>query len=1117
MSQEAVAAVEELAPQHRPECPQAGSRAPSCDCPQVMFQASPADIVVYGGQAGGGKTWSLLAEPLRYIAFHPVTGFYAVIFRRTNPEIVAAGGLWDESHDVYGHTNGTPVEGKTTWRWPGGQRVEMHHLQHEKDARSWKGAQVPLILFDQLEEFTESQFWYLISRNRSTCGVRPYLRATANPVSVDDAVGGWLAKLIQWWWDPETGYAIPERSGVVRWFLRDMNSGELQWADDPEEFGEEASEAMSLTFIAATLDDNPKLLERDPSYRAKLRAQNKVDHERLAKGNWKIRPEAGNILNRGWFKTIPTLPPLVRVVRYWDKAATEGGGAASAGVAIGVDREGRYIVADVRAGHWGIAQREPIIRQTAVADSKRQEFRQVTTWVEQEPGSGGKESAINTITKTLAGFTAYADRATGDKIERMGPFAAQARVGNVYVLEAEWTEDYLAHLHQVQPKGVLLDQADASAGAFNKLTQGRKANRRKARSVSARGAAVGHERPTGGRMPKAPPQLTAREAKALVQGMVAKPYKVNQKFYDGDHWQDGDGWIGPRLQQDAKGAQTVETEISKLFTSRNAIREVVNRHRDAAGGKEGRWFLTPVEEREDLAQLGQDRQEERAQLEERYQQQDEAIGQLEALLTEWWDERRAPQVLGKALVHLLTGERAPLRLYVPEGKLERVEVREDGATRVTYQVPPGTFREQLDRIYLDAPSPTDAGVYEDPDTKAQAAIFLEVEEEGGESQARVHVSFLDEADLTVFRVMEPGDDPTSSTGVLDQVTLDLGGLLPIHDMKREPFITEQVRQQQKACNLAYTMIPRNVIGSGFLERLLFNVELPGTWVEDENAPGGERFVQDPFYTGAGTTNVLVGVETEDADGTVRRATPSAQYREPTSPEPSEQAGRAHYQAILEETDQAHVLIAGDATASGVSREQARATFEGSLRPTTKELEAAVRWLLSCTMAMARAFATSMDEGLPELDQLRPVASPVVDLGPVDPETRRAVMEEEEKGLRSREGAMEQLDIEDVDAEVARIERQPAHVVKLHRQVQEVVLEYVREGTTYLQAAKLAGVTDQDLLNLYAEVDSARETPSREEAAQDDEVAAVLQGTAAEGGATEEEVQAEEAAAVAAGA
>jgi hypothetical protein len=78
---------------------------------------------------------------------------------------------------------------------------------------AWKGAQITLICFDELTHFSAHQFFYMVSRNRSTCGVRPYIRATCNP----DA-DSWVADFLSWWIDPESGHPIRERAGVLRYF-----------------------------------------------------------------------------------------------------------------------------------------------------------------------------------------------------------------------------------------------------------------------------------------------------------------------------------------------------------------------------------------------------------------------------------------------------------------------------------------------------------------------------------------------------------------------------------------------------------------------------------------------------------------------------------------------------------------------------------------------------------------------------------------------------------------------------------------------------------------------------------------------------------------------------------
>ncbi len=146
--------------------------------PQETWLSSGADIAIYGGSAGGGKSWALLFEPLRHVA-NP--GFGAVIFRRTMPMITNEGGLWDESMGLYPLAGATPMIGSHDWRFPSGANVGFRHLQHEVTKLDWQGAQVALIGFDELTHFTESQFFYMFSRNRSMCGVRPYIRATTNP------------------------------------------------------------------------------------------------------------------------------------------------------------------------------------------------------------------------------------------------------------------------------------------------------------------------------------------------------------------------------------------------------------------------------------------------------------------------------------------------------------------------------------------------------------------------------------------------------------------------------------------------------------------------------------------------------------------------------------------------------------------------------------------------------------------------------------------------------------------------------------------------------------------------------------------------------------------------
>lgn len=306
--------------------------------PQTMFLSSSADVVIYGGSAGGGKSYALLLEPLRHIT--SVTGFGAVIFRRESPQITNEGGLWDTSQGIYGYFNGQPKVSLLRWDFPNGNSIRFAHLELEKDVRSWDGSQIPLLGFDELEHFSKSQFLYMLSRNRSLCGVPPYIRATCNPEPQS-----WILELIGWWID-DAGYAIKERSGVVRYFA--TVSGQFVTANTPEELLEKypGCAPKSFTFIHASIEDNAKLMQIDPGYVSNLKALPEHERERLLKGNWKVKRQ-GPLWKWGWFQRCEpaAVPALTRVVVGVDPSGGSGKGNDAQGiVAVGRGEDGRYYV-----------------------------------------------------------------------------------------------------------------------------------------------------------------------------------------------------------------------------------------------------------------------------------------------------------------------------------------------------------------------------------------------------------------------------------------------------------------------------------------------------------------------------------------------------------------------------------------------------------------------------------------------------------------------------------------------------------------------------------------------------------------------------------------------------
>lgn len=185
-------------------------------------------------------------------------------------------------------------------------------------------------------------------------------------------------------------------------------------------------------------------------------------------------PPGGGMFKVDQFKILESLPQsnhIIKSVRYWDKAGTEGGkGAFTVGVKISLLSNNTWVIEDVRRGRWGTHEREAIILDTAHFDGYN-----TVVWVEQEPGSGGKESAEGTI-RNLAGFAVYAERPTGDKAFRADPYSVQVNQGNIALLKAKWNMEFIEE-HRYFPYSIFKDQVDAAGGAWHKLVVRRIARR----------------------------------------------------------------------------------------------------------------------------------------------------------------------------------------------------------------------------------------------------------------------------------------------------------------------------------------------------------------------------------------------------------------------------------------------------------------------------------------------------------------------------------------------------------------------------------------------------------------------------------------------------------------
>ena len=264
---------------------------------QTEFLTCEADIVFYGGAKGGGKTCGLLLNAQQWLA-DDVNGY---ILRHLHSDFNEPGSIWHEANKYYGMLGIRP--NRTNKTFPMGKTglLKFRGCQYDSDVWRFQGTQADFVLFDEVTQFSEFQFWFICGSLRTTTGlVQPYVRATCNPED------GWVRNLLSWWIDDKTYYPIPERAGKTIWLVR---------VEDENLFFETETEAdahikllnqkdalkRSICFIPATINDNPILLENDPNYLSSLSLLPANQRLNMMYNRWYF-PKEGKLFMSGWFQ-----------------------------------------------------------------------------------------------------------------------------------------------------------------------------------------------------------------------------------------------------------------------------------------------------------------------------------------------------------------------------------------------------------------------------------------------------------------------------------------------------------------------------------------------------------------------------------------------------------------------------------------------------------------------------------------------------------------------------------------------------------------------------------------------------------------------------------------------
>lgn len=382
---------------------------------------------MYGGSAGGGKSDALLIGALQYV---DVPGYHALLLRRTYADLSLPEAImhraeeWLVSSDA--RWNGT----EKTWTFPSSATLTFGYLQSEADKYRYQSSAFQYIGFDELTQFTKTQYTYLFSRLRrlGNSNIPLRMRSASNPGGIGHE------------WVKARFIAVP---------------------------------APGRIFVSAKLKDNPHLDAAE--YLQSLSNLDIVTRARLQDGNWEVN-ESGGIFKRDWFPIVDHIPPASEFtmwVRYWDMAASEPSNAYpdpdyTVGLKMGLHQSGALYITDVIRVRMTSADVENLVKRTAAIDGA-----QVQIGMEQEGGSAGKGTIDHFRMKVLPGYIFYAYKSTGSKIDRARPVSPRAEAGDIRLARAAWNEEFLQEVNSFTGDGKLHDdQVDTLSGAHEMIVGG---------------------------------------------------------------------------------------------------------------------------------------------------------------------------------------------------------------------------------------------------------------------------------------------------------------------------------------------------------------------------------------------------------------------------------------------------------------------------------------------------------------------------------------------------------------------------------------------------------------------------------------------------------------------
>lgn len=552
-------------------------------------------------------------------------------------------------------------------------------------------------------------------------------------------------------------------------------------------------------------------------------------------------------------------------------------------------------------------------------------------------------------------------------------------------------------------------------------------------------------------------ETTLNDAQSLLQNRITDGQKINKKFADGDHWQDGDGY--PALPPvGIENREAIVEKIQKAFTSENEIGAIVETHLDGIVAREPDWDLV------DTTATESDDEEER---------EDEIRAEAITALVEWWNSRKMLELLREALALALLQERCVIRAFVPPGFVD-----EDGNIE---QQP--TLADALKMIQFEVLSADVAGVFRDKERFEPFGVF--VSNDG--TDKTLEITFLDDEGNTRLRVLHKETLKEFAEKTLPQIAaymppdsgdappeiepINLNGNLLMFEFVRKPLIDEQQRSLQKQLNLTWTMAGKNTVTAGSRERYFTNTEKPKKPVIKTGTNGSQvkTYEKTTLQLGGEASNFLQGTPIYEGTGEHKKiigyADASIVVVDPVNSENFHKQRDKIVFAMRSSAHQSHVQMNDMSDASGKSKQEGRAEFDKSLKHSKQPTDAAGRWIIEVAVRFAAAYCSREEQ----LKKYRVDFNSIVDAGAIDPEQTKDDKTDVEDGLMSPEAYLSRRGFEDPDAEITRTKKGEFYKLAVAKKRLEVVKLAQDAGFPTEEVLMIAGYDEEERKRLLTKI------------------------------------------------